>query len=244
MVVAGHMSLLRQQETPRDGTARTVNPSRHGLHENHCGTTSSRLFARQNYTVTNVESRRVPAWGICTGLGSRQRHRARTSSPLDRRRQRSGFGQQLEPRLRFDPTEQRRAPFSVLRSPQAISPGRHRSALAPVQIAQRRQSPCATRPPTAATAGKEHQIIDDIDDYRASFQCPRCGAPRREPCQTLRPGAHIRGYHHERRYRHRELVDRGYIKYTLINDNTRHPLFLWRRPTQRPIIRDGYHAPG
>ena len=220
----------------------------HALHENHCGTTSSRLFARQNYTATNVaESQCVRAWGICTGLGSRQRHSARTSSPPDRRPQRSGSGQKLEPRLRFDPTEQRRAPFSVLLPPQALSPGRHRSAPAPVQAAQRLQSPCATRPPTAATAGKEHQIIDDLDDYRASFQCPRCGAPSRVSPRTLpnaAPRSHIRGYHHERRYRHRELLDRGYIKYTLINDNTQHPLFLWRRPTQRPIIRNGYHEPG
>lgn len=108
--------------------------------------------------------------GICTGLGLRQRHNARTSSPPDRRPQRSGSGQQLEPRLRFDPTEQRRAPFSVLRSPQAISAGRHRSALAPVQTNDGSQ-PWATRRPTAATAGKEHQIIDDIDDYRRHWRC-------------------------------------------------------------------------
>lgn len=33
---------------------------------------------------------------------------------------------------------------------------------------------------------------------------------------------------------------RGYIKYTLVNESTQRPLFLWRRRTQRPIVRDGY----
>ncbi|MGD2214784.1 MULTISPECIES: zinc finger domain-containing protein [Mycobacteriaceae] len=79
-----------------------------------------------------------------------------------------------------------------------------------------------------------------MDDGRASVQCPRCGAPSRRPCETVRPGASLVGYHRERGYRHDELLDLGYIKYTLVNESTQHPLFLWRRRTQRPIIRDGY----
>ena len=56
----------------------------------------------------------------------------------------------------------------------------------------------------------------------------------------MRPGASLIGYHRERSYRQRELLKLGYIKYTLVNESTQHPLFLWRRRTQRPIIRDGY----
>ena len=37
-----------------------------------------------------------------------------------------------------------------------------------------------------------------------------------------------------------ELLNLGYIKYTLVNESTQHRLSLWRRRTQRPIIRDGY----
>jgi hypothetical protein len=56
----------------------------------------------------------------------------------------------------------------------------------------------------------------------------------------VRPGAYLVGYHRERGYRLRELLDLGYIKYTLVNESTQQPLFLWRRRTQRPIIRNGY----
>ncbi len=83
-------------------------------------------------------------------------------------------------------------------------------------------------------------IIGDIDDHRARVQCPRCGAQSRHPCETVRPGASLLGYHRERGYRHGELLKLGYIKYTLVNESTQRPLVLWRRGTQRPIIRDGY----
>jgi hypothetical protein len=56
----------------------------------------------------------------------------------------------------------------------------------------------------------------------------------------VRPGASLVGYHRERGYGQRELLDRGYIKYALLNESTQLPLFLWRRRTQRPIVREGY----
>jgi hypothetical protein len=83
-------------------------------------------------------------------------------------------------------------------------------------------------------------IIGDLHDHLARFQCPRCGAASRQPCEALRPGPLLVGYHRERSYRQHELLALGYIKYTLVNESTQHPLFLWRRPTQRPVIRDGY----
>lgn len=87
---------------------------------------------------------------------------------------------------------------------------------------------------------KGDPIIGDVDDYRARDQCPRCGALSRQPCEAVRPGASLVGYHRERGYRQGELLKLGYIKYTLVNESTQHRLFLWRRRTQRPIIRDGY----
>ncbi|KAB7756802.1 zinc finger domain-containing protein [Mycolicibacterium mucogenicum] len=83
-------------------------------------------------------------------------------------------------------------------------------------------------------------IISDGHDHWARFQCPRCGAASRQPCEALRPGPRLAGYHRERAYGQRELLDLGYLKYTLINESTRRSLVLWRRPTQRPVIRDGY----
>jgi hypothetical protein len=83
-------------------------------------------------------------------------------------------------------------------------------------------------------------IIGDLHDHLARFQCPRCGAASRQPCEALRPGPRLAGYHRERGYRQHDLLDLGYLKYALINESTQRPLFLWRRPTQRPVIRDGY----
>jgi hypothetical protein len=89
---------------------------------------------------------------------------------------------------------------------------------------------------------KDELIIGDRDDYLARFQCPRCGADSRQPCEALRPGPRLVGYHRERGYSQHELLDLGYIKYALVNESTRRPLVLWRRPTQRPAIRDGYRT--
>lgn len=93
-------------------------------------------------------------------------------------------------------------------------------------------------------------IISDLNDLLARFQCPCCGAASRQPCEALRPCPRLVGYHRERGYRHHELLDLGYLKdtlvnlkYTLVNESTQRPLFLWRRPTQRPVIRDGYGPP-
>lgn len=83
-------------------------------------------------------------------------------------------------------------------------------------------------------------IIGDLHDHLARLQCPRCGAASRQPCEALRPGPLLVGYHRERGYGQRQLLELGYIKYTLVNESTQRPLFLWRRPTQRPVIRDGY----
>jgi hypothetical protein len=91
---------------------------------------------------------------------------------------------------------------------------------------------------------KGELIIADLHDPRARFQCPRCGAASRQPCEALRPGPRLVGYHRERGYRQHELLGLGYIKYTLVNESTQRPLFLWRRPTQRPVIRDGYGPSG
>lgn len=83
-------------------------------------------------------------------------------------------------------------------------------------------------------------IIRDLDDHRAAVQCPRCDAQCRQPCETVRPGARLAGYHRERGYRQDTLLAFGYIKYMLVNESTQRSLVLWRRRTQRPIIRDGY----
>jgi hypothetical protein len=96
-------------------------------------------------------------------------------------------------------------------------------------------------PASYTTVGERGElIIGDRDDHLARFQCPRCGAASRQPCEALRPGPRLAGYHRERGYRQHDLLDLGYLKYTLINESTQRPLFLWRRPTQRPVIRDGY----
>ena len=80
-------------------------------------------------------------------------------------------------------------------------------------------------------------------DTRAGAQCPRCGAPKGHLCQTLRHGATIVGYHHERGCSPVELLALGYLKYTLVEASGRYPLFLWRRRSQRAIVRDGYREP-
>jgi hypothetical protein len=112
-----------------------------------------------------------------------------------------------------------------------------RLALAPTQP----PSPTVHNEPANPTRNRKGDlIIGDVDDYLARVQCPRCGALSRHPCEAVRPGAYLVGYHRERGYRPRELLDLGYIKYTLVNESTQQPLFLWRRRTQRPIIRSGY----
>ena len=77
-----------------------------------------------------------------------------------------------------------------------------------------------------------------LDDTPASVQCPRCGAPSGAPCASLRDaGTPLAGNHPERGRSQPELLAGGYLKYALVDDTGR-PLFLWRRRTQRAIVRD------
>lgn len=97
--------------------------------------------------------------------------------------------------------------------------------------------------PHCSSNRKGDLIIGGINDNRALVQCPRCGAQSGQPCESVRAGSSsLVGYHPERGYRPGQLLELGYIKYTLVNESTRHPLFLWRRRTQRPVIRDGYRT--
>jgi hypothetical protein len=122
-----------------------------------------------------------------------------------------------------------RLPFAAY-PPHPFAPGPVAPVVNSAQLAARR-----------ASIGERGQlIVGDRPDHLARFQCPRCGAATRQPCEALRPGPLLIGYHRERGYRQHELLDLGYIKYTLVNESTQRPLFLWRRPTQRPVIRDGY----
>lgn len=71
--------------------------------------------------------------------------------------------------------------------------------------------------------------------------CPRCGARKGEPCEPIRPGKYptILREHTERGARPWWLNDRGYIPYTL-EDAEGFKLFLWRRPRQPAVTRDGF----
>jgi hypothetical protein len=68
--------------------------------------------------------------------------------------------------------------------------------------------------------------------------CLRCGASPGQPCHSVTVGnvpiSKCRG---ERGRSNLELLTDGYVKCTLVDDSRRRPLTLWRRRTQRPIIR-------
>ena len=72
--------------------------------------------------------------------------------------------------------------------------------------------------------------------------CPRCGAEPDWPCEPIRPGKWptVLRPHRERGAYPWWLKDRGYVQYTLV-DEAGFKLFLWRRPSQPAVVREGWH---
>lgn len=84
--------------------------------------------------------------------------------------------------------------------------------------------------PRRAAAALSHDV--------AIVACPRCGASLGQPCHSVTVGnVPISKCHRERGRSHLELLADGYVTYALVDDSSRRPVILWRRRTQRPIIR-------
>lgn len=76
--------------------------------------------------------------------------------------------------------------------------------------------------------------------------CPRCGTMEEEACEPIRPHGHatILGYHPERGVSPGHLERDGYLPYVLVDETGDFKLHLMRKPTQRPVERDGWRPEG